>query len=118
MLPRKNSSIFFTGATASIRGGKGYAAFASAKFGLRAVAQSFARELGPSNIHVAHLIIDSGVDTEFVRELRRRRTGSAEPEPDELMNPKSIGEVYWQLHQQSHDAWTHELDVRPYRENW
>jgi NAD(P)-dependent dehydrogenase (short-subunit alcohol dehydrogenase family) len=118
MLPRKNGSIFFTGATASIRGGSGYAAFASAKFALRGVAQSFARELGPQHIHVAHLIIDSGVDTEFVRELRRKRTGKAEPEPDELMNPKSIGEIYWGLHQQSHDAWTHELDIRPYRETW
>lgn len=118
MLPRKYGSIFFTGATASVRGGNGFAAFASAKFGLRAVAQSFARELGPENIHVAHLIIDSGVDTEFVRELRRKRTGRAEPEPDELMDPKAIGEVYWYLHQQPHDSWTHELDVRPYREPW
>ena len=118
MLPRKNGSIFFTGATASVRGGSGFAAFASAKFALRGVAQSFARELGPQHIHVAHLIIDSGVDTEFVRELRRKRTGKAEPEPDELMNPKSIGETYWQLHQQPHDAWTHELDIRPYRESW
>ena len=118
MLPRKNGSIFFTGATASIRGGSEFAAFSSAKFGLRAVAQSFARELGPQHIHVARLIIDSGVDTEFVRELRRKRTGKAESEPDELMNPKSIGEVYWQLHQQPHDAWAHELDIRPYRESW
>jgi NAD(P)-dependent dehydrogenase (short-subunit alcohol dehydrogenase family) len=118
MLPRKNGSIFFTGATASVRGGNGFSAFASAKFGLRGVAQSFARELGPQHIHVAHLIIDSGVDTEFVRELRRKRTGKSEPEPDELMNPKSIGEIYWGLHQQSHDAWTHELDIRPYRETW
>jgi NAD(P)-dependent dehydrogenase (short-subunit alcohol dehydrogenase family) len=118
MLPRKNGSIFFTGATASLRGGSGYAAFASAKFGLRAVAQSFARELGPQHIHVAHLIIDSGVDTAFVRELRKKRTGEAEPEPDELMNPESIAEAYWQLHQQPHDAWTHELDIRPYRERW
>jgi NAD(P)-dependent dehydrogenase (short-subunit alcohol dehydrogenase family) len=118
MLPRKNGSIFFTGATASLRGGVGFAAFASAKFGLRAVAQSMARELGPQHIHVAHLIIDAGVDTAFVRELRVRRMGRSEPEPDELMNPKSIGEAYWQLHQQPHDAWTHELDIRPYREKW
>jgi NAD(P)-dependent dehydrogenase (short-subunit alcohol dehydrogenase family) len=118
MLPRKNGSIFFTGATASLRGSAGFAAFASAKFGLRAVAQSFARELGPQHIHVAHLIIDSGVDTEFVRELRKKRTGKAEPEPDELMNPSSIAEAYWQLHQQPQDAWTHELDIRPYRERW
>ena len=68
MLPRQRGSIFFTGATASLRGGKGYAAFASAKFGLRALAQSMARELGPENIHVAHLVIDAGVDTAWVRE--------------------------------------------------
>ncbi len=118
MLPRKKGSIFFTGATASLRGGIGFSAFSAAKFGLRAVAQSFARELGPQQIHVAHLIIDSGVDTEFVRELRKKRTGNAEPEPDELMNPASIGDAYWQLHQQPQDAWTHELDIRPYRERW
>ena len=80
MLPRGRGCIFFTGATASLRGGVGYAAFASAKFGLRAVAQSAARELGPKNIHVAHLIIDAGVDTAFVRErikVSRRRGGAA-----------------------------------------
>lgn len=118
MLPRERGSIFFTGATASVRGGIGYAAFSSAKFGLRAVAQSMARELGSKNIHVAHLIIDSGVDTAFVRERREKRGLSAAGEPDELMNPKSIAEAYWQLHQQSRDAWTHELDLRPYRETW
>src|SRR5205807_2585851 len=75
MLPRGNGSIFFTGATASLRGGVGYAAFASAKFGLRAVAQSAARELGPQNIHVAHLIIDAGVDTAWLRARIRDRRG-------------------------------------------
>src|SRR5690242_17835419 len=87
MLPRGRGSIFFTGATASLRGGLGYAAFASAKFGLRAVAQSMARELGPKNIHVAHLVIDSGVDTAWVREMRQKRSGKETIEPDELMNP-------------------------------
>src|SRR5262244_3912496 len=77
MLPRGQGTILFTGATASLRGGKGYAAFASAKFGLRAVAQSMARELGPQNIHVAHLIIDAGVDTAFVKERIRARGGDA-----------------------------------------
>jgi len=119
MVPRGRGSIFFTGATASMRGGPGYAAFASAKAGLRAVAQSMARELGPKNIHVAHLVIDSGVDTAWVRERRRARGGdTGEPEPDELMRPASIAETYWQLHQQPRDAWTHELDLRPYREAW
>ncbi len=121
MLPRGSGTIIFTGATASLRGGVGYAAFASAKFGLRAVAQSMARELGPEGIHVAHLIIDSGVDTEFVRERIRARGGDAAVEnikPDQLMNPASVGETYWRLHTQSRDAWTHELDLRPYGERW
>src|SRR3984957_19857683 len=116
MLPRGRGSIFFTGATASIRGGKGYTAFASAKFGLRAVAQSMARELGPQGIHVAHLVIDAGVDTEWVRQRIAARGGSAEERL--LMSPDSIGEAYWQLHQQSRDAWTHEMDVRPFSETW
>src|SRR5271163_3542640 len=77
MLPRGRGNIFFTGATAGMRGGVGYAAFASAKFGLRAVAQSAARELGPKNIHVAHLVIDSSVDTEWVRQLIVNREGQA-----------------------------------------
>lgn len=121
MVPRGQGSIFFTGATASLRGGKGYAAFASAKFGLRAVAQSMARELGPQNIHVAHLIIDAGVDTAFVRERIRAARGEEALDrlaPDQLMNPASIAETYWQLHNQARDAWTHELDIRPYGETW
>ncbi len=116
MIPRGRGSIFFTGATASLRGGNGYAAFASAKFGLRAVAQSMARELGPKNIHVAHLIIDAGVDTAWVRE--RRGGDAANLPPDTLMNPASIAETYWQLHHQPRDAWTFELDLRPFRESW
>jgi NAD(P)-dependent dehydrogenase (short-subunit alcohol dehydrogenase family) len=121
MLPRGKGTILFTGATASLRGGKGYAAFASAKFGLRAVAQSMARELGPQNIHVAHLILDAGVDTAFVKERIRARGGDAAVariEPDQLMNPESIADAYWYLHSQKRDAWTFELDVRPYRETW
>ncbi len=121
MLPRGRGCIFFTGATASVRGGVGYAAFASAKFGLRAVAQSMARELGPKNIHVAHLIIDAGVDTAWVRERIRQRSGAEaleHLEPDQLMNPASIADAYWQLYRQPRDAWTFELDVRPYREVW
>ncbi len=119
MVPRQRGSIFFTGATASMRGGTGYAAFASAKFGLRALAQTMARELGPLNIHVAHLIIDAGVDTAWVRE----RIAASGTDPDQipegrLMNPASVGETYWMLHHQSRDAWTHELDVRPFAEKF
>jgi NAD(P)-dependent dehydrogenase (short-subunit alcohol dehydrogenase family) len=121
MLPRGHGCIFFTGATASLRGGIGYAAFASAKHGLRAVAQSMARELGPKNIHVAHLIIDAGVDTAFVRERIKQKGGAAaldNLQPDQLMNPASVAEAYWQLYRQPRDAWTFELDVRPYGEVW
>src|SRR5579871_395674 len=118
MLPRGRGNIFFTGATASVRGGIGYSAFAAAKFGLRAVAQAAARELGPKNIHVAHLVIDAGVDTAFVRTRIRERTGSDAVEPDQLMDPDSIAAAYWYLHQQPRDGWTHELDLRPFREKW
>lgn len=118
MVSRGHGSIFFTGATASLRGAAGFAAFASAKAGLRAMAQSMARELGPKNIHVAHLVVDAGVDTAFVRDLRRQRTGQESFAPDELMSPASIAETYWQLHAQPRDAWTHELDIRPYGERW
>ena len=121
MLPRGRGTILFTGATASVRGGVGYAAFASAKFGLRALAQSMARELGPKNIHVAHLVIDAGVDTAFVRERIRARGGEDAVEglaADQLMNPESIANAYWFLHTQSRDGWTFELDIRPFMEKW
>jgi len=119
MRPRGRGSIFFTGATASLRGGKGFAAFSSAKSGLRALAQSMARELGPENLHVAHLVIDAGVDTAWVRErLREAGRDPASLPEGTLMNPASVGEAYWMLHQQPRDAWTFELDVRPHRESW
>jgi NAD(P)-dependent dehydrogenase (short-subunit alcohol dehydrogenase family) len=121
MVERGAGSIFFTGATASMRGGVGYAAFASAKAGLRALAQSMARELGPRNIHVAHLIIDAGVDTAFVRQrivAARGEEALADLAPDTLMNPASIAEAYLRLHQQTRDAWTFELDLRPFGERW
>ena len=119
MVERQKGSIFFTGATASVRGSLGYAAFASGKFALRGLAQSMARELGPKNIHVAHLVIDAGVNTEFVRD--RLRKAGENPDclpPDTLMSPSSIAEAYWSLHHQQRDGWTHELDIRPYTETW
>lgn len=119
MLPRGGGKIFFTGATASLRGGSGFAAFASAKFGLRAVAQSMARELMPKNIHVAHLIIDSGVDTAWVRERRVQLWGEeALDNPDLLMPPASVAGAYWQLYQQPRTAWTFEMEIRPFGEKW
>jgi hypothetical protein len=121
MLPRGRGAIFFTGATASLRGGAGYSAFAAAKFGLRAVAQSAARELGPRNIHVAHLVIDAGVDTEWVRGRIKEREGEAalaNLDPNRLMQPRSVAEAYWQLYQQPRDGWTFEMDIRPSGEKW
>jgi NAD(P)-dependent dehydrogenase (short-subunit alcohol dehydrogenase family) len=119
MVPRKKGSIFFTGATASLRGATGYSAFAAGKAGLRGVAQSMARELGPENIHVAHLIIDAGVDTAFVRE--RIKSSGVDPDTlasDTLMNPDSVAEAYWNMHHQKRDGWTFEMDIRPFAENW
>ena len=121
MLPRGKGAIFFTGATASLRGGAGFAAFAAAKAGLRMVAQSMARELGPKNIHVAHLVIDAGVDTAFVRERIRAREGEeavANLPPDRLMRPQAIADAYWTLYQQPRDAWTFEMEIRPFGERW
>lgn len=121
MLPRGRGTLFFTGATASMRGGSGFAAFAAAKFGLRAVAQSAARELGPKNIHVAHLVIDSGVDTAWVRERIREREGESAVEnldPSRLMRPETVAEAYWALYQQPRDAWSSELEIRPSGETW
>ena len=121
MLPRGRGNIFFTGATAGLRGGVGYAAFASAKFGLRAVAQSAARELGPKNIHVAHLVIDAGVDTEWVRARIKEREGEAalaNLDPGRLMRPASVAEAYWQIYQEPRDAWSFEREIRPSGERW
>jgi NAD(P)-dependent dehydrogenase (short-subunit alcohol dehydrogenase family) len=121
MLPRSRGNIFFTGATASLRGGSGYAAFASAKFGLRAVAQSAARELGPKGIHVAHLIIDAGVDTAWVRERIKAREGEAalaNLDAGRLMRPAAVAEAYWQIYQEPRDAWSFEREIRPFAEKW
>jgi NAD(P)-dependent dehydrogenase (short-subunit alcohol dehydrogenase family) len=118
MLPRGRGAIFFTGATASLRGGNGFSAFAAAKFGLRGMAQSAARELGPKNIHIAHLVIDSGVDTEWVRSRIRDREGDVPLDPNRLMRPEAVAESYWQLYQQPRDAWTFEQEIRPFGEKW
>jgi NAD(P)-dependent dehydrogenase (short-subunit alcohol dehydrogenase family) len=119
MVPRDRGTILFTGATASLRGGAGYAAFAAAKFGLRGVAQSMARELAPNNIHVAHLIIDGAIDSAAIHRRLSAATGSMpDLAPDSLIRTSSVAEAYWALHNQSRDGWTHELDIRPYVERW
>ena len=114
MLPRGRGTILFTGATASLRGGKGFSAFAGAKFALRALAQSMARELGPQGIHVAHSIIDGAIDTAWIAENFPQR--HALKDQDGILNPDHIADAYWMLHSQPRDAWTHELDLRPWME--
>jgi NAD(P)-dependent dehydrogenase (short-subunit alcohol dehydrogenase family) len=116
MIARGRGTIIFTGATASLRGGAGFSAFSGAKAALRMLAQSMARELGPQGIHVAHVVIDGGIDTEFVRGLR--------PNFDELkaedgvLSPDAIAANYVMLHHQHRSAWTHELDLRPWIESF
>jgi NAD(P)-dependent dehydrogenase (short-subunit alcohol dehydrogenase family) len=116
MIARGRGTIIFTGATASLRGGAGFSAFSGAKAALRMLAQSMARELGPQGIHVAHIVIDGGIDTAFVRGLR--------PNFDELkakdgvLSPDAIAANYVMLHHQPRSAWTHELDLRPWIESF
>lgn len=116
MLPRGRGTIIFTGATASLRGREGLAAFAGAKHALRALAQSMARELGPKGIHVAHPVIDGAIDTAFIRDNFPERY--ALKDQDGIVQPSSIANAYWNLHQQSRDAWTHEMELRPWMETF
>ena len=116
MIPRGRGTILFTGATASLRGGPGYAAFSGAKAALRMLAQSMARELGPKGIHVAHTVIDGAIDTEFIRQ---RHPAFDEAKAAELiLSPEAIAANYVMLHKQPKSAWTHELDLRPWGEKW
>jgi NAD(P)-dependent dehydrogenase (short-subunit alcohol dehydrogenase family) len=116
MLKRERGTIIFTGATASVRGGTGYAAFAGAKFALRALAQSMARELGPRNIHVVHTVVDGAIDSTFIRE----NVASVDDlrDADAILSPEEIAKNYVWLHKQRRTAWTHEFDLRPWRESW
>jgi NAD(P)-dependent dehydrogenase (short-subunit alcohol dehydrogenase family) len=116
MSPRGRGTIIFTGATASLRGGAGYSAFAGAKHALRALAQSMARELGPKNIHVAHVIVDGAIDTAFIRGVTPDI--DAKRAEDAVLSPDAIAENYVFLHRQPRSAWTHELDLRPWKEKW
>jgi NAD(P)-dependent dehydrogenase (short-subunit alcohol dehydrogenase family) len=116
MLTRERGTVIFTGATASLRGSSGFAAFAGAKFALRALSQSMARELGPRNIHVVHPVIDGAIDSTFIREnvadVDARRAADA------ILSPDAIARQYVWLHNQERNAWTHELDLRPWAEQW
>ncbi|MES1926700.1 SDR family oxidoreductase [Salinisphaera sp. T31B1] len=116
MTPRGRGTIIFTGATASLRGGAGFSAFAGAKHALRALAQSMARELGPQGIHVGHVVVDGSIDGAFARDTK--------PEferllaEDRILKPDDLAENYVWLWQQPRSAWTHELDLRPWAETW
>ncbi len=100
-------TVLLTGATASLRGSARFAALATGKFGLRALAQSMAREFGPQGVHVAHVVVDGQIDTPRVREMSPGREGHT------MLSPAAIAETYWQLHTQDPTAWTLELDLRP-----
>jgi NAD(P)-dependent dehydrogenase (short-subunit alcohol dehydrogenase family) len=116
MVERQRGTILFTGATASVRGNRGFSAFSGAKAALRMLAQSMARELGPQNIHVAHIVIDGGIDTDFIRQLRPDfETLKAN---DGVLSPDAIAANYVMLHKQHRSAWTHELDLRPWIESF
>ena len=116
MVSRKRGTMLFTGATASVRGSNGFSAFAGGKHALRALAQSMAKELMPKNIHVAHVIIDGPIDTEWTRQ---RFPGLVKERPvDGLLQPDDIAETYWAIHNQKRSAWTFETDVRPWVEPW
>ncbi|MDX1710530.1 MAG: SDR family NAD(P)-dependent oxidoreductase [Rhodovibrionaceae bacterium] len=114
MVEAGRGTIIFTGATASLRGGARFANLAVPKFGLRALAQSMARELGPEGVHVAHVIIDGQIENE----ARGGRYSSAERGEDALLSPDGIAETYWQIHRQPRSTWTQELDLRPWVENF
>jgi len=116
MAARRRGTMLFTGATAALRGSANFAAFATAKHGLRALAQSMARELGPMNIHVGHVVIDGAIDTAFIRENFPAKY--AEKDQDGILAPEHIADAYWYLHSQPRDAWTFELDLRPWSERW
>lgn len=116
MVPRGSGTILFTGATASLRGGKGFAAFSGAKAALRMLAQSMARELGPEGVHVAHVVIDGAIDTDFIRQ--RHPDFDAAKAKDLILSPEAIAANYVMLHNQPRSAWTHELDLRPWGETW
>lgn len=116
MAKRQRGTILFTGATAGLRGAAGFSAFAGAKHGIRALAQSMARELGPMNIHVAHVVVDGAIDTDFIRNSFPEKY--ATKDEDGILNPEHIAENYWYLHSQPRDAWTFELDLRPWNERW
>ena len=116
MVTRGRGTILFTGATAGLRGAAHFAAFAGAKHGLRALAQSMARELGPRNIHVAHVVVDGAIDTAFIRDTFPDIY--ARKDQDGILDPEHIADNYWFLHAQPRDAWTFELDLRPWMEKW
>ena len=116
MQKRGRGCIIFTGATASIRGNTGFAAFSSAKHGLRALAQSMAKELGPQGIHIAHVVIDGGIDSDFIRNMWRQRNIKLDKE-DMLLQPDEIANNYWHLYKQKRNAWTFEMDLRCVLEN-
>lgn len=118
MAARGEGTLIFTGATASTRGAANFSAFAGAMHAKRALAQSLARELGPSGVHVAHVIIDGPIDTPFVRQIVGDTTFEALRAKGGLLDPAAIAQAYWALHEQPKTCWTQEIDLRPWTEKF
>jgi len=116
MHPRGSGTILFIGATSALRGSARFAATAGARHAIRALAQSMARELGPQGLHVAHVVLDGGLDTPAVRE--RFPDVDERLGPDALLNTDAVAEACWQLHAQPRSAWTQEIVLRPWVERW
>jgi NAD(P)-dependent dehydrogenase (short-subunit alcohol dehydrogenase family) len=116
MIERGRGAILFTGATASVRGGSGFSAFAGAKHALRALAQSLARELGPEGVHVAHVVIDGAIDGAFIRSIMP--DAAERREREQILVPDEIAKNYVWLYRQKRSAWTFEMDLRPWSETW
>jgi NAD(P)-dependent dehydrogenase (short-subunit alcohol dehydrogenase family) len=116
LAPLGRGTVIFTGASASLRGKPGFAHFAAAKAGLRAIAQSMAREFGPQGIHVAHVVIDGGIKGERLLSAKPRLL--EERGEEGLLGIDAIADAYWQIHRQPRSAWTHEMDLRPYKEGF
>lgn len=113
MVPKKQGTIFFTGASAGVKGFPMSATFAMGKFGLRGLAQSMARELHPQNIHIVHVVIDGGI-----RSVDKGRVESSEDTPDRWLDPDAIADTYWHLHKQPRSSWSWEIEVRPWVETF
>ena len=112
MIEAGRGTIIFTGATAGVKPFPTSAAFGPAKFAMRGLAQVMARDLGPKGVHVAYVNVDGPIDMPFIRQMR------PDAKEEDLLKPAAIAETYWHVAHQDRSAWTQEVDVRPFKENF